>query len=141
MRDGLRAASHHPPRHTRRAAFGAKRALTSSLVDATIEKMGVAYPNLVKERDLIVEVLEREETGFARTLKTGLSLLEEAQRDVVSSGATVFPATCLQAPRHARFPIELTDEIVSESGLSVDRGAFDAAMTEQRERPAPRPRR
>jgi len=39
------------------------------LVDATIEKMGVAYPNLVKERDLIVEVLEREETGFARTLR------------------------------------------------------------------------
>ena len=114
---------------------GSKRALTSSLVDATIEKMGVAYPNLVKERDLIVEVLEREETGFARTLKTGLSLLEEAQRDVVSSGATVFPGdVAFKLHDTHGFPIELTDEIVSESGLSVDRGAFDAAMTEQRER-------
>jgi alanyl-tRNA synthetase len=105
------------------------------LVDATIEKMGVAYPNLVKERDLIVEVLEREETGFARTLKTGLSLLEEAQRDVVSSGATVFPGdVAFKLHDTHGFPIELTEEIVSESGLSVDRGAFDAAMTEQRER-------
>jgi len=135
MRDGATCCVASSARHTRRAAFGAKRALTSSLVDATIEKMGVAYPNLVKERDLIVEVLEREETGFARTLKTGLSLLEEAQRDVVSSGATVFPGdVAFKLHDTHGFPIELTDEIVSESGLSVDRGAFDAAMTEQRER-------
>ena len=45
---------------------GSDRPLASPLVDATIEKMGGAYPVLVKERDLIVEVLEREETGFAR---------------------------------------------------------------------------
>ena len=71
----------------RRAILAARRAgsdapLAASLVDATIEKMGRAYPVLVKDRDLIVEVLEREEAGFARTLKTGLSLLEEAQREV-----------------------------------------------------------
>ena len=114
---------------------GSERPLTSSLVDATIEKMGGAYPVLVKERDLIVEVLEREETGFARTLKTGLSLLEEAQREISASGATVFPGdVAFKLHDTHGFPIELTDEIVSESGLSVDRDAFDAAMTEQRER-------
>jgi alanyl-tRNA synthetase len=114
---------------------GSERPLTASLVDATIEKMGGAYPVLVKDRDLIVEVLEREETGFARTLKTGLSLLEEAQRDVVSGGATVFPGiVAFKLHDTHGFPIELTEEIVSESGLVVERGAFNEAMTEQRER-------
>src|ERR1019366_3234211 len=97
--------------------------------------MGVAYPVLVKDRDLIVEVLEREEAGFARTLKTGLSLLEEAQRDVVASGATVFPGdVAFRLHDTHGFPIELTSEIVGESGLEVDRAAFDASMPEERER-------
>src|ERR1700677_1594497 len=52
-----------------------------------------------------------------------------------ASGSTIFPgAVAFKLHDTHGFPIELTDEIVSESGLSVDRGAFDAAMTEQRER-------
>ena len=114
---------------------GAEGALSASLVDATIEKMGVAYPALVKDRDLIVEVLEREEAGFARTLRTGLSLLDDAQRDVLASGATIFPGdVAFKLHDTHGFPIELTDEIVAESGLRVERRAFDEAMTAQRER-------
>jgi len=114
---------------------GAEGALSASLVDATIEKMGVAYPALIKDRDLIVEVLEREEAGFARTLRTGLSLLEDAQRDVLESGTTIFPGdVAFKLHDTHGFPIELTDEIVAESGLSVERSAFDEAMTAQRER-------
>ena len=124
----------------RRAILAARRsgsdtALTSSLVDATIEKMGDAYPVLVKDRDLIISILEREEAGFARTLRTGMTLLEEARREVVASGATVFPGdVAFRLHDTHGFPIELTSEIVGESGLEVDRGAFDAAMSEQRER-------
>ena len=114
---------------------GAEGALSASLVDATIEKMGVVYPSLVRERDLIVEVLEREEAGFARTLRTGLTLLEEAQRGVLASGTTIFPGdVAFKLHDTHGFPIELTDEIVAESGLSVERRAFDDAMTAQRER-------
>jgi alanyl-tRNA synthetase len=124
----------------RRAVLAARRAgsevkLAESLVNATIEKMGVAYPVLVKDRELIVEVLEREEAGFARTLRTGLVLLEEAQRDVRASGSTVFPGdVAFKLHDTHGFPIELTEEIVSESGLSVERAAFDEAMKQQRER-------
>jgi alanyl-tRNA synthetase len=114
---------------------GAEGALSASLVDATIEKMGVTYPALVKDRDLIVEILEREEAGFARTLRTGLSLLEEAQREVLASGATIFPGdVAFKLHDTHGFPIELTDEIVAESGLIVERGVFDEAMKSQRER-------
>jgi alanyl-tRNA synthetase len=124
----------------RRAVLAARRAgsetsLPATLVDATIEKMGAAYPTLVAERDLIVEVLEREEAGFTRTLRTGLSLLEGAQREVLASGATIFPGdVAFKLHDTHGFPIELTDEIVGEAGLVVERGAFDAAMEQQRER-------
>jgi alanyl-tRNA synthetase len=124
----------------RRAILAARRAgsetpLTASLVDATIEKMGGAYPVLVKDRELIVSVLEREEAGFARTLRTGMSLLESARDDVVRSRQHVFPGeVAFKLHDTHGFPIELTEEIVGESGLTVERSAFDAAMKEQRER-------
>ncbi|MGC1419941.1 MAG: alanine--tRNA ligase [Acidimicrobiales bacterium] len=124
----------------RRAILAARRAgseapLAASLVDATIEKMGGAYPVLVKDRDLIVEVLEREEVGFARTLRTGLSLLESARDQVQKSGLHVFPGdVAFRLHDTHGFPIELTEEIVAESGLSVEREDFDAAMKDQRDR-------
>ena len=124
----------------RRAVLAARRAgseapLSAALVDATIEKMGATYPVLVKDRDLIVSILEREEAGFARTLRTGLSLLEEAQEQVLASGSTVFPGdVAFRLHDTHGFPIELTDEIVAESGLSVERAVFDDAMSLQRER-------
>ena len=124
----------------RRAILAARRAgseakLAASLVDATIEKMGGAYPVLVKDRDLIVEVLEREEAGFARTLRTGLSLLEEARDEVTKSGSTVLPGdVAFRLHDTHGFPIELTEEIAAESGIAVDRPGFDVAMREQRER-------
>ena len=124
----------------RRAILAARRSgseasLVSSLVDATIQKMGGAYPVLVKDRDLIVEILEREEAGFARTLRTGLTLLEGARDEVVASGAKVFPGeVAFKLHDTHGFPIELTEEIVAESGLDVERAAFDAAMKVQRER-------
>ena len=124
----------------RRAILAARRAgseapLTASLVDATIEKMGLAYPVLVKDRDLIISVLEREEAGFARTLRTGMNLLEEARDEVKAKSSTVFPGdVAFRLHDTHGFPIELTSEIAGESGLEVDRVAFDAAMNQQRER-------
>ena len=125
----------------RRAILAARRngsdmALVEQLVDATIEKMGTAYPVLVKDRELIVSVLEREEAGFARTLRTGMSLLEEAQREVKASGnSTTFPGdVAFRLHDTHGFPIELTSELVAEEGLSVEREVFDSAMAAQRER-------
>ena len=124
----------------RRAVLAARRAgseaaLASSLVDATIAKMGAAYPNLIREHDLIVDVLEREEAGFARTLRTGLALLEGARDDVLARSTTVFPGdVAFKLHDTHGFPIELTDELVAEAGLRVDREQFDDAMNAQRDR-------
>jgi alanyl-tRNA synthetase len=124
----------------RRAILAARRSGSDSslmvpLVDATIDKMGSAYPTLIDERDLIVEILEREEAGFARTLRTGLALLDDARREVEASGSSVFPGeVAFKLHDTHGFPIELTSEIVAESGLDVEREAFDQAMSAQRER-------
>ncbi|MGC2486456.1 MAG: alanine--tRNA ligase [Acidimicrobiales bacterium] len=124
----------------RRAILAARRSgsdssLMAPLVDATIDKMGSAYPTLVDERDLIVEILEREETGFARTLRTGLALLDDARREVEETGSSVFPGdVAFKLHDTHGFPIELTSEIVAENGLAVERDAFDQAMAAQRER-------
>ncbi len=124
----------------RRAILAARRSgsdssLMAPLVDATIDKMGSAYPTLIDERDLIVEILEREESGFARTLRTGLALLDDARREVEASGSSVFPGdVAFKLHDTHGFPIELTSEIVAESGLEVEREAFDQAMSAQRER-------
>ncbi|HTT58992.1 MAG TPA: alanine--tRNA ligase, partial [Acidimicrobiales bacterium] len=124
----------------RRAILAARRSGSDSsimapLVDATIDKMGGAYANLVDERDLIVEILEREETGFARTLRTGLALLEDARQEVEAGGSRVFPGdVAFKLHDTHGFPIELTSEIVAESGLEVERKTFDEAMAAQRER-------
>lgn len=124
----------------RRAILAARRSgseapLVESLVDATIDKMAGAYPILVKDRDLIVEILEREEAGFGRTLRTGMTLLDEAKSTVQERGEHVIPGeVAFRLHDTHGFPIELTDEIAAESGLSVDHEAFTAAMTAQRER-------
>ena len=124
----------------RRAILAARRSgsdapLVASLVDATIEKMGGAYPVLVKDRELIIEILEREEVGFGRTLRTGMSLLDEAEAAVRASGGTVISGdVAFRLHDTHGFPIELTDEIAAESGLVVDHDGFSNAMTAQRER-------
>ncbi len=124
----------------RRAILAARRSgsdasITEALVDATIEKMGGAYPVLVKDRELIVSILEREESGFARTLRTGMTLLEEARDEVTKAGASVFPGDIAFKLHDTNgFPIELTSELVAEEGLEVDRAAFDEAMSQQRAR-------
>ena len=124
----------------RRAILAARRSgsdasITEALVDATIEKMGGAYPVLVNDRELIVSILEREESGFARTLRTGMTLLEEARDEVSKAGASVFPGDIAFKLHDTNgFPIELTSELVAEEGLEVDRAAFDEAMSQQRAR-------
>ncbi len=127
-------------RIVRRAILAARRSgsdasLVAPLVEATIEKMGDAYPVLGRDRDLIVEVLEREEAGFARTLRTGMSLLDEARGDLAATGATVIPGdVAFRLHDTHGFPVELTAEIAAESGLEIDRVGFDAAMAAQRDR-------
>jgi alanyl-tRNA synthetase len=111
--------------------LGTEKLVMPSLVDTAITVMGNAYPDVVKNRDFIVGVLTREEERFRHTLKTGLSILE-TELDGQSSqlpGATAF----LLHDTYG-FPLELTEEIAGERGVSVDTPGFNAEMAAQRDR-------
>ena len=93
--------------------------------------LGEAYPALRAQQDLIVNVVAREEAGFDRTLRAGLSRLEEA----FATGTKVLEGDVAFTLHDTHgFPVELTEELARDAGVEVDRAGFDAAMAEQRER-------
>jgi len=123
----LRAIIRRAIRHA--YLLGAQNVVTPALVDATVEVMGGAYPELVQSHELVRAVVSREEERFRQTLARGLDLLDGilAEGDVTGSDAFFLHDTL-------GFPIDLTREIAAERGRVVDLPAFDALMEEQRSR-------
>jgi alanyl-tRNA synthetase len=123
-------------RIVRRAVMAARRLgvdkpIGTTLVDAATGVLGEAWPALVSQHDLIVNVVSREEAGFDRTLRAGLGRLEEA----IAGGGKVLPGDVAFTLHDTHgFPVELTEELARDAGVEVDRAGFDAAMRAQRER-------
>ena len=98
--------------------------------DVAIEKMGGIYPELVNNRDFILTVLKLEEDRFQQAFQNGYAILTDAlQAAQVLSGETVF----MLWDTHG-FPVEMTQEIASEQGVTVDMEGFEREMAAQRER-------
>ena len=100
------------------------------LVDTVVENYGKAYPELVKNKAKIVDVIKAEEERFNKTLDRGYKLLEEfinEKKDIDGESAFRLYDTF-------GFPFELTKEIAEENNLKVDENGYKAAMLEQKER-------
>jgi alanyl-tRNA synthetase len=111
--------------------LGVEKPIGPTLVQAATDVLGEAWPDLLAQHDLVVNVVAREEAGFDRTLRAGLSRLEEA----FASGANVLAGDVAFTLHDTHgFPVELTEELAREAGVEVDRAGFDAAMASQRER-------
>src|SRR6478609_2980559 len=111
--------------------LGTERLVMPTLAETAIDVMGVAYPDVAKNRDFIVGVLTREEERFRQTLKTGLTILE----DELAGGEASLPGrTAFLLHDTYGFPLELTQEIAGERGVSVDGEGFDVEMRAQRQR-------
>jgi alanyl-tRNA synthetase len=110
--------------------YGGDGLITPRLAEATIDSMGDAYPELVEKRDLILDVVTREEEKFRRTLESGHQLLDtELDEQGRLTGASAF-----KLHDTFGFPIDLTKEIAAERGVEVDLEGFDVEMKAQRER-------
>ncbi len=109
--------------------LGARDLVTPALVDATIDVMGNAYPDVVAHHDVIAKVIRREEESFRATLQRGLDMLDEllVAGDISGEDAFFLHDTL-------GFPIDLTREIAGERGHTVDADEFEARMREQRQR-------
>lgn len=100
------------------------------LVDVIVEHYGEAYPELVKNKQKVIDTIRKEEERFGKTLDRGYKMLDEfidAKKDI--DGGSAFKLYDTYG-----FPFELTKEIADENGLKVDEDGFKAAMLEQKER-------
>ncbi|MFC1942381.1 alanine--tRNA ligase [Chloroflexota bacterium] len=124
----------------RRAALfgrrlGLDRPFLAGLARITVEQMSPVYPELRQRQDFIIKVIELEEARFEETLSTGLEIIE----NMMANGANQ-PAKEISGVEAFRlydtygFPVELTREIVTGAGFSVDMAGFEAEMEKQRER-------
>jgi alanyl-tRNA synthetase len=123
----LRRIIRRAVRHAYR--LGAEDSVTGPMVDATVECMGEAYPDLVRNHDVIVKIITREEERFRQTLQRGLELLDGILEEGDVSGERAFFLHDTLG-----FPIDLTREIAEEHGRRVDYDGFRRRMDEQRTR-------
>ena len=111
--------------------LGTEKLVMPTLAETAISVMSGAYPDLLANKDFIVNVLSREEERFRQTLKTGLTILEGE----LSAGAkTMSGTTAFTLHDTYGFPIELTQEIAGERSVLVDVAGFSQEMQEQRDR-------
>ena len=105
------------------------------LMPVSRDRMGATYAELVTDWERISSVAYAEEDAFRQTLRTGTTIFDTAAAGVRSSGATVLPGDQAFALHDTYgFPIDLTLEMASEKGLTVDEDGFRRLMTEQRDR-------
>ena len=112
--------------------LGADAPFFAALVPALLAQMGEAYPQLKERATVIVNALQSEEEQFARTLDNGMAILEEALAgisDTVIPGEVIFKLYDTYG-----FPVDLTNDIARERGLSLDLEGYEAAMAAQRQR-------
>ncbi|MET9650101.1 MULTISPECIES: alanine--tRNA ligase [unclassified Streptomyces] len=115
--------------------LGATGPVVRDLVDTVIGTMGEQYPELVTDRKRVETVALAEEAAFLKALKGGTNILDTAVTETKAAGGTVLSGDKAFLLHDTwGFPIDLTLEMASEQGLSVDEDGFRRLMKEQRDR-------
>jgi alanyl-tRNA synthetase len=129
----LRRLIRRVVRHGR--LIGIEGEFTTKVAETAIGLSEEAYPNVRQRETTIKAELEREESRFLKTLERGEKLLEEIRAKVKQSGETVINGQdAFTLYDTYGFPLELTQEIAEEEGLTVDIDGFNDAMKEQQTR-------
>jgi alanyl-tRNA synthetase len=108
-----------------------KEPLLHLLVPVLAEQFATVFPELKAQQDFVAKVILEEEASFLKTLDNGLRRLDSIIKDSdkVISGKSAFELLDTYG-----FPIDLTNLIASEKGLSVDEKAFEEELQKQKER-------
>lgn len=107
----------------------------NKLVSVLVSEMGAFFPEIKSQQDLITKVIHEEEAAFLRTLETGIRLLDglvdQAKKGHINqvSGKDAFTLYDTFG-----FPIDLTELILKENNLTVDKPGFEKEMAAQKER-------
>lgn len=112
-----------------------KQAFMYKLLPVLISNMGDAYPELVSQKGLIEKVIKEEEESFLRTLETGIRLLDKTMSDAKAAGQNVINGKDVFTLYDTfGFPLDLTELILRENGMTPDIEEFHAEMQKQKER-------
>ncbi|UCE20130.1 MAG: alanine--tRNA ligase [Gemmatimonadota bacterium] len=104
------------------------------LVSPLVDVMGQAFPEIKERHQHIARVIQAEEENFGRTLDRGIAIFEERAQKVLQAGKTVFPGEdAFLLHDTYGFPLDLTQLMAREKGLTVDENTFESDMERQKE--------
>ena len=129
LRRLLRRAARHGK------LLGVNHPFLYEVCDTVIHENEGHYPELRERQDYITKVIRVEEENFAKTIDGGLRIFNEMLSGHKEKGEKVFSgADAFKLYDTYGFPIDLTIEMVEDEGMTLDKGAFDALMEEQKVR-------
>jgi alanyl-tRNA synthetase len=129
----LRLILRRAARHGRMLGF--TQPFLAEIAKTVIETMGQHYGELPRRRDFILSNIEQEEARFSQTLTNGLALLDEMIGALKAQGESVIPgADAFRLYDTHGFPLDLTQDVARDQGMTVDLTGYQAALTEQKER-------
>lgn len=115
--------------------LGFRHAFMYKLVGVLKNEMGDAFPELTAQQTLIEKVMKEEEESFLHTLETGIRLLDDM---IVKAGnenrTEISGSSAFELYDTYGFPLDLTELILRENGMMVNRKEFDAEMEKQKSR-------
>lgn len=128
----LRRVLRRAVRHGR--LLGVDGPFVTGIVDAVVDRMAGAYPELAERHQFVRRVVAQEEERFIRTLQAGLGLLDRWIAEAKDAGLASLPGDLMfRLYDTYGFPRELSAEIIREAGLFVDNAGFQEAMERQRQ--------
>ena len=129
LRRLLRRAARHGK------LLGVDRPFLYEVVDTVVRENECQYPELREKQAYITRVIRTEEENFAKTLDGGMKIFSDMLEEHKAKGEHVFSGSdAFKLYDTYGFPIDLTNEMAAEQGLTVDEAAFKQLMQEQKER-------
>jgi alanyl-tRNA synthetase len=114
--------------------LGAREPFMFKIVPAVVETLGETFPTLVEQAGRVVHAIREEEIAFGKTLDRGLQLFDEAASRAGKTGKRIGGDDAFQLHDTYGFPIDLTQVMAEERGLTVDVEGYEALMEQARTR-------
>ncbi len=111
--------------------LGARTPFFHRMVPDLVTEMGEAYPELVHHQTRVMATLAQEEERFFETIEHGMAILE-GELESLGAGGVFSGETAFKLHDTYGFPLDLTQDICREHGITVDVAAFEAAMARQK---------
>lgn len=113
--------------------LGYREPILVDLAREVLDLYGEAYSDLKKNMERTLQIIEREEQGFLKTIEKGIALFDQSREDWKKGGKVPGDAAFKLYDTYG-FPLDLTEVMAEDEGLKVDEEGFESCMEEQREK-------